>query len=234
MTRNSYLVMAALKEIVTLVHSKEDHLATQQSTKQQQQHRWVKPLEFLSPTSVGKKSKRGRHSSTIEPSPCMTTQAEVTSRSCSFQLVLRSVLKEFCVLLDEAIVKLVKKSHSQLCQSICQLPRVLAAAVMSSGREGEGGKKRGVQLLLKMKFSIPSVTLDPSIDNVNEQITLLSSSILNTLMQLLSWRDSNEGFNEGDDRLSLMREARNTLQLEQVLMQEHFEGKYCTRLSSLL
>ena len=49
-----------------------------------------------------------------------------------------------------------------------------------------------------------------------------------------SWRDSNEGFNEGDDRLSLMREARNTLQLEQVLMQEHFEGKYCTRLSSLL
>ena len=214
--------MAALKEIITLVQSKEEHLAAQQVNKQQQQHRWVKPLEFLSPTSTGKKGKRGRHSSTIEPFPCATTQAEVTCRSGSFQLALRSVLKEFCILLDEAIVKLVKKSHSQLCQSICQLPQVLASAVMSA--QGEG-KQKGVQLQLKMKFTIPSVTLDPSIDDVNEQIALLSTSILNTLTQLLSWRDSDGGVDDSDDRLSLMREVSNTLQLEQVLMQEHFEGK---------
>ena len=239
--RKAVQVKAALEEIVILISSKQEELATQHNHKQEQQN-WAKPAELLSITGLGRKGKaagkRGKHASKTSPPPLSSCQPPA-SGGVPLQAV-QVVLGEFVSLMEEAVRDLVVRTHTKLCKSICH-PDVIAATMDAirrslgqreergdrTGRRGGGGGGGGgrgrkeVKLQLWMKFSIPSVvTLDPSIEEVNEHVGNISSSILSVLEHLPSWMGS-----EGEvECTSVPREIRNVMELEQILMQKHFEG----------
>ena len=123
------------------------------------------------------------------------------------QVVLACVLGRFSKLVQDALCELVLRAYSLLHRAICG-----EVSPELSDREEES------QLRLKvwLKFVVPSMKLVPSVEEVEEMVVELSSSIAAVLHQVPPWGDR-----EGEEEREETVDQLFTMQSE---IKRHFKG----------